>query len=319
MLGGKRDGVVWPDDREKRGDRADWEAFRRARARSTGGATVRRVAWAVLAMQVVVVYMLLNPVQQQASVEPTDLSPSLKTDARAWVDSWLATGVLGDDAGVVSWDGSGSSQGTDGRNAVEVETDVFTVRSGSGWWRVEASMGASGPVSYPSATRLAVSDDAQAQETVSWSGTVGSLQPSEALTTLASKWGEALVGYDSDLLAVVVADEPDAAYQAQGLGTASAVDVQSAAYLDRGNVDRNEGVSDMAVMRVRVTLAAKDERSQPTFVSWDVLVSDPDGTPRVLAWGAPGTGASLREHANRLDAGSKPVDVSPDDETGSEG
>ena len=312
MLGGKRDGIVWPDEERKRGGRDDWEAFRRARARRTGGATVRRVAWMVLALQVVVVYLLFNPVQRQRTVEATDLAPSLKTQARAYVESWLTSGVLGDDADVVSWDGADVSRGTDGRNAVRVETDSYTVRSDAGWWRVEASVSASGPVSYPSAVRLDVDDDASSAASVSWTGTVGSLQPSEALSTLASKWGEALVGYDSDLLAVVVADEPDAAYQAQGLGVAESVDVQAAAYLDRGRVDRNEGVSDMAVMRVAVTLAARDERSQPTNLAWDVLVSDPDGTPRVLAWGAPGAGAGLKTHANRLPSGVKPVDVSPD-------
>ena len=38
-------------------------------------------------------------------------------------------------------------------------------------------------------------------------------------------------------------------------------------------------------------------------MDFDVLIQDPDGgTPRILAWGAPGTGPNLKEYSNRTSA-----------------
>ena len=142
------------------------------------------------------------------------------------------------------------------------------------------------------------------------------------LDTTVRKWADAFMGSDSDMLTVLVNDpDPNAWYRAQGLGKAAAATIDGGAYLDKGNVDRNERRSDRAALRVTVTVAhadAGDGSAAQSQYSYDLLVADPDGTPRILAWGAPGTGATLREHGNRA-PGARPAHDASSDTSASAG
>ena len=53
------------------------------------------------------------------------------------------------------------------------------------------------------------------------------------------------------------------------------------------------------MVRVTLTLKSREENSSAaSTVAYDVLVADPDGQPRILAWGAPGSGPDLKEYSN---------------------
>ena len=72
-----------------------------------------------------------------------------------------------------------------------------------------------------------------------------------------------------------------------------------AAYLKRGTIDKDENTSDRGVVRVTLTLKSREENSSAaSTVAYDVLVADPDAQPRILAWGAPGSGPDLKEYSN---------------------
>ena len=57
--------------------------------------------------------------------------------------------------------------------------------------------------------------------------------------------------------------------------------------------------------------------AKQTQFSYDLLIGDPDGTPSILAWGAPGTGAGLTERMNRLPGGTKAIDPETATDAGS--
>ena len=52
-------------------------------------------------------------------------------------------------------------------------------------------------------------------------------------------------------------------------------------------------------MRITITLNARSDHDSDTRMTYDVKVSDPDGTPKILAWGPPGSGDTLRNYSNK--------------------
>lgn len=305
------DGLDWIGEQGR--DRRDAAVqFKRRRRREMGVNLVRWSAFGCMLLLVAILYALSNPTPAAKPTPATDLSPYSKTAAWRAVEEWLGDGPLGASARVVSWDGTRDVTVTSGHDTVGAQVDSFTVDAASGWWHVEATVDREGTLlGWPTASRLRLPSTASPNANMGWTGVVGDMTASDAASTLASQWGKALMGDDSDLLGVVVKDpDPSHAYQALGLGEAQTVAVEKAAYLDRGRVDANTGTSSMAVMRVTVALTPPEgSNGQPRF-TYDVLVSDPDGSPRILAWGAPGTGPKLNEYANRLPDGVKPEDVS---------
>jgi hypothetical protein len=83
------------------------------------------------------------------------------------------------------------------------------------------------------------------------------------------------------------------------LGGADSVTVNNGAYLDRGKVARDKSSSDTAVVSVTITAKAPDATSQGARFDYDVILRDPDGTPKILAWGPAGTGPGIKDYANR--------------------
>ena len=231
-------------------------------------------------------------------------------------EQWLAKGALGADARIVSWNGQSHATVSDGSKDMTLSVNTLIVDSAAGWWRVRTTVTPDGRLSgWPSAERLDLAGMDDKGDMGMWKDTLGQLTASDILDTTVRKWADAFMGSDSDMLTVLVNDpDPNAWYRAQGLGKVTAATIDGGAYLDKGNVDRNERRSDRAALRVTVTVAhadAGDGSAAQSQYSYDLLVADPDGTPRILAWGAPGTGATLREHGNRA-PGARPASGSGD-------
>ncbi|KAA8826913.1 hypothetical protein [Bifidobacterium myosotis] len=267
--------------------------------------------WAILGALVVVVYFQMNPVAQQIDIPETQLDPPGRVESWNLTEQWLKDNPLGKDARIVSWDGQETVDLKNGSKTSRATVNTLVVDSSLGWWRVRTTIREDGTLAgWPSAEKIRLTTTATPNSTDDWPGTLGSLTQSEALQTTVSKWASAYMGPDSDMLTVLIADpDPNANYQALDLGEVGSASIEKAAYLNSGNVDRNQNKSDRALLRVTITLNARSLNEKQTQFSYDMLVADPDGTPRILAWGAPGSGLTLRERENRLPAGQKPVDA----------
>lgn len=261
---------------------------------------VIQVATLVLALSASVSSM--NAGQPGPAASTVSLNAAGKQAAYAAVDDWLANDPLNTAGQIVSWDGAHRVSLSDGRGEVSGMRHTLTVHSADGrWWTVEQTIADGHPVGDPSVRPVAVQSDSSTA--VEWGHVLADAQASRALTDMAQQWAAAYYGSDAARLKTVMADpDPDAVYQPLMLDGETSVNVGRVAYLDRGKVDRQEKTSVTAVTRVDVTLTPTGGMKAPSQYSYDLLVSDPDGTPRVLAWGAPGTGPDLKEHANRWHA-----------------
>lgn len=259
-----------------------------------------------------ILYMLMNPTAQTVTAPSVELDPSGRTIAWALTEQWLKSDPLGANARIISWNGSKTIRMRNGSDDTKATVNTLIVDTDLGWWRVKATVrNADGQLAgWPSAERLDIPDTATPNGGDDWPNILGSLQPSQALSTLASQWAGALMGEDSDALTVLIADpDPNASYQALGLGAVENATIDKSAYLDAGTVDRNNGKSDRAIIRATITLKARGTTGAQTQFTYDLLIANPDGTPRILAWGAPGTGPELKEYSNRLPDGAKPQDL----------
>lgn len=254
---------------------------------------------------ILVIYLVGAIVNQPTAPKPIvpDFNPTGKQAAYASVETWLTHGdPLGEGAHIVSWDGSQPYTLSDGHTQANVRTHDLTVENKKNrWWKVHVTVTDNGiPVAGVSANPLPPISQSQPDTTLSWADTLNDLQPSAALQTLVTQWGQAWMSTDPDRLKVVVSDpDANATYQPLMLGSAQSTTIDHGAYLKRGKINREGNTSDTAVLRVSVTLHEKAETQAPTKFVYDLLVSNPDGTPHVLAWGAPGQGPTLPEYANR--------------------
>lgn len=224
---------------------------------------------------------------------------------RAWAyaEQWLtqANGIM-PDARIIAWEGTTPTQVSDGgKTTLPAQTHHLTVENHGRWWRLDLTCDQNGsPLDDPSLTPIPVNANVN-DSTVAkdWPDTVGELKPSDALKAILTKWGQAFAGSDAQLLRSLVEDpDPKATYVPLNLGDAT-VQVGTAAYLDRGQVDRSNAQSDMGVVRVTIQFQGSGG-SVGASLAFDVLVQDPDaGSPRILAWGAPGAGPELQPQQNR--------------------
>lgn len=246
-----------------------------------------------------ILYMLMNPVTQPEQQVSVDLDPVGKTEAWAAVTTWLDTGVLGVGTRIVSWDGDTVRTSTDGNTSVKTHRQRFTVTDGGRWWRVDATIAQDGTmIDSPAVTVIKPKTGGGTYS--GWDNVLDTLTPSDALTTLVSQWGEAVTGMDGNRLKIAMSD-PNGTYQPLMLHGAQSVTISRAAYLRRGNFDTEQHTGEYAVARVNITLKPGDDKaSVGLMMSFDLLVHDPLGSPKILAWGAPGDGPTLREHANRV-------------------
>ncbi len=305
----------WRAPDPKRDGDPDRQFSRRA-FRLTGLRLLRWQRWIAIMLLLIVAYLMSNPPDASKPAPAADLDPAGRVESWALTEQWLAKGALGADARIVSWNGQSHATVSDGSKDMTLSVNTLIVDSAAGWWRVRTTVTPDGRLSgWPSVERLDLAGADDKGDTGMWKDTLGQLTASDMLDTTVRKWADAFMGSDSDMLTVLVNDpDPNAWYRAQGLGKAAAATIDGGAYLDKGNVDRNERRSDRAALRVTVTVAhadAGDGSAAQSQYSYDLLVADPDGTPRILAWGAPGTGATLREHGNRA-PGARPASGSGD-------
>lgn len=256
----------------------------------------RLVTWVTLLLAVYAAFTVSNT-PAPATPKGVSLNETGKQAAYSITEQWLATGhPLGAQARVVSWDGATRTPTSGGA----VYRHVLTVANGARWWRVAVAVNQDGtPIGYPNASPVAVPDTLTPDGTVGWSGTIKDAQGSDALSTLVTQWAQALTGSDADRLKVIMADpDPASVYQPLGLdGQFQSATVDRVAYADMGKVDKENQTSDRAFARVTISMTGRD--NQPVQYGFDLLLADPDGTPRILAWGAPGDAPGLREYMNR--------------------
>lgn len=269
----------------------------------------RTKLWKVMrVIELILVAFIAISVAQPAATPKApeaNLSPAGKQDAYAAVGQWLATGALGSTGHIISWDGSKSTDMKDGDKDVNAVRHSFTVQTDANrWFHVVATIRPDTGlvVGYPSATPMTINTgQTLTGGTADWADASGSPDNRDAIETLLKQWGEAYAGTDADRLKTVVADQgnANAVYQPLMLSGDASATVDRLAYLTkRGKKDKNTGHTDMAVAQVTITVKSEDG-SDAGGLTYDVLLGQPDGAARILAWGAPGTGPGLKEYSNR--------------------
>lgn len=269
----------------------------------------RTKLWKVMrVIELILVAFIAISVAQPAATPKApeaNLSPAGKQDAYAAVGQWLATGALGSTGHIISWDGSKSTDMKDGDKDVNAVRHSFTVQTDANrWFHVVATIRPDTGlvVGYPSATPMTINTgQTLTGGTADWADASGSPDNRDAIETLLKQWGEAYAGTDADRLKTVVADQgnANAVYQPLMLSGDASATVDRLAYLTkRGKKDKDTGHTDMAVAQVTISVK-KPDGSDGGGLTYDVLIDQPDGAPRILAWGAPGTGPTLKKYSNR--------------------
>lgn len=265
----------------------------------------RYALYALVVVGILILYMLMNPIQQSIQAPTVDFNPAGKQAAWKLTDSWLTDGKpLGTNPSIISWDGSEEHSFSGQKGLVTGVDHQFTVRTDLGWWTVDTVVKkhGGGLIGSPSVKRRAglPKSATNGDTNTEWAGTLDHMEVSEALDRLCVQWGQALAGSDADLLTTLMKDpDPNAVYTPLRLGGVDLVQTGIAAYLKRGTIDKDENTSDRGVVRVTLTLKSREENSSAaSTVAYDVLVADPDAQPRILAWGAPGSGPDLKEYSN---------------------
>lgn len=269
----------------------------------------RTKLWKVMrVIELILVAFIAVSIAQPAATPKApeaNLSPAGKQDAYAAVGQWLATGALGSTGHIISWDGSKSTDMKDGDKDVNAVRHSFTVQTDANrWFHVVATIRPDTGlvVGYPSATPMTINTgQTLTGGTADWADASGSPDNRDAIETLLKQWGEAYAGTDADRLKTVVADQgnANAVYQPLMLSGDASATVDRLAYLTkRGKKDKDTGHTDMAVAQVTISVK-KPDGSDGGGLAYDVLIDQPDGAPRILAWGAPGTGPTLKKYSNR--------------------
>lgn len=297
---------AWFDDPTRKREPDPDRQFLRLVARNTNKWRWVQAATLILALYAAFTVSTI-PTTPTTAGPVTDLSPAGKSAAYSMVDTWLTDGQpLGADAAIVSWDGSDEVTLTSQNKPVHAMAHRFTVTDGTRWWTVTETVRADGAaIGYPNAQPVTVPATVTPNTQEAWEGTLKAVTMSDALDALITQWAQALIGSDVDRLKVVMSDpDPTARYQPMLLdGTVKSATVQRIMYADRGHVDKERDVSDRAYARVAVTVdrSGTGRDAGQCSYGFDLLIADPDGTPRITAWGAPGTAPTLEDWSSRWD------------------
>ena len=296
---------IWTREARERARKREPDVKAQARKRVLENIGVKRwVPYAILVTQVLILYFIFNPLTTYTPPRQVNLDETGKQAAYSAVDDWIAdSDPLGADATIVSWDGAKKVGTSPQDKGVKAFQHKMTVRTDYGWWSVVCTVTDGGKtVGQPSATRIQV-DEGRA-DGIGWASALSDLSASDALSRLMTSFGSALAGFDADKLTVVVADpDPDAVFPVLGLGDVKGVTIDKASYLKGGRIDKDTNTSDLAAVRITITLEPRSDHDSQTRMSYDVKVSDPDGTPKILAWGPPGSGDTLKNYSNRWAGG----------------
>ena len=98
----------------------------------------RYALYALVVVGILILYMLMNPIQQQIQAPTVDFNPAGKQAAWKLTDSWLADGKpLGANPSIVSWDGSEEHSFSGQKGTITGVDHQFTVSTDLGWWTVD--------------------------------------------------------------------------------------------------------------------------------------------------------------------------------------
>lgn len=232
-----------------------------------------------------------------------DFNPSGKQVAYGMVEQWLAANPLDAPAHIVSWDGmqeNPTEKGTSSTPQVKEYQHSFTVVSNADrWYLVKQTVTSDNKrLGNPSVDVIAaplLSDTSPAQ---SWRGEMGEVEHSDALDNAVNQWGAALAGSDSSKLTVLVADpNTKHVYQPLMLADNATTTLDRITYAPLGDINKEDQTSNWAWGSVTVTIPASDNQQERSF-TYDVLIKNPTGQGRVVAWGAPGSAPKLKAYQN---------------------
>lgn len=292
--------------------------------------SMRRIFTGVLILGVLMIFAnvvlianMLNPKAPPASVSSMDVnqSPGKSLAMQAMV-SWLSATPQPVDGGhVLSWDGvqvinppAPPKDAKEGESKTypnyTVEVHTFTVADSAGYLyegsiAVEANdlMGtrvASTPSLMPIAPS-APQGEAWGMSTT-WFGWQDA-QAQDPVAKSVQSWAEALTSGDPVKLRQAVGDtDPSRAYMPLGVADDTKATVTASAVKTPESKDQDP---DMSVMLIRVEVLAtlngqqvSDKENQRSPITYDLLVEGADtAAPRVVSWGAAGTGATLTPYS----------------------
>ncbi|MGN7187044.1 hypothetical protein [Microbacterium enclense] len=294
---------------------------------------VRWVKWCIFLFFPAAIILGLAAIGNSMSATPdaapaqssTDLNSSPgKAAATAAVVGWLAQSPSPLPGGAVqSWDGyttlaepelteAQQRAGLGGEGTLEVDSFTLAVRGSNGTTALYASTvevrivnGVASVISTPTLLpQLSTSTKGTSAGTTPWPGW-STVTTSSSVSSAVQAWATAFTSGDAAALRLAVGDpNSDHTYLTlSGASVKSASVGQAAAQPDeKGNAPAKP---DTVIARVTLQLvwgASSSTTSAPS-VTYDLLIENASsGSPRVVAWGGPGAGATLKPYQNALSA-----------------
>lgn len=268
-----------------------------------------------------------------------------KAAAFTTVTDWLAAEPAPLPGGtIVSWDGYSIQKAPppEDENKQPVtysyETHRFTINSDIGTFAVSVLVAVDGAhqvtvIGTPSPRPLATGE--VADQLNPWFG-LDQTNASGDVKESAAAWAEVYMSGDADELRRAVQDKNPKHYYIPfvGVDRVESVDVNAAAYIP---TDDEGAEPKFMTVRVEVKVwwdgtappadedadaksSATDEgdedEPEPATFTYDLLVDDPgSAAPVIVAWGAPGSGGSLKPYQNATDAPVETPDSDASDDT----
>lgn len=237
------------------------------------------------------------------------------------VEQWLSTTPSPLPTGkVVSWDGAKTipdlAEPEPGRTREEMgwpdlEVHTLTLSTAAGTlYRAEVTLELTPAGAVPASTPSLIPYTPTGQSTagVPWPGAT-TVQPSEEVRQAAVTWAETFTSGDPAKLRLLVGDEdPNHAYvplsgvRLDGFQVTTGAVHPTADNLQQGG---DPGGANRLMVRVEARLVWRgqpEDTLEGRKVSYDLLVAGANtGSPRVVAWGGPGSGPALEPFANAVD------------------
>lgn len=229
------------------------------------------------------------------------------------VEQWLSTSPSPLPTGeVVSWDGAQTvpdvAEPEQGRTREEMgwpdlEVHSLTLSTASGTlYRAEVTLEltAAGAVAASTPSLIPYTPTGDATTGISWPGAV-TVQPADAVSQAATAWAEAFTSGDPAKLRLLVGDE-DATHAYVPLSGVTLEDFSVTAAAVHPSADTVSDGANRLMVRAEGRLAWRgqpEDELDGRKVAYDLLVTGANtGSPRVVAWGGPGTGPTLEPFTN---------------------
>lgn len=236
--------------------------------------------------------------------------------ATAHLEAWLAAVPNPVPGGrVISWDGAeemGNVAGSSSTGEVFTTLETFTLVDGVGQpYTAQVLVGndpAGGSVVISGPSLMKTVPPAQNLSVDSAWDDVRDTDPTESVVSAVQSWAEAYTSGDGARLRLVVGD-PEAGHAYLPLSGVASV---TSSVLETGTTDEvltddegRETPASRMIARVEMLMQweGRAEVAPVAPVTMDLLIVEADtGAPRVVAWGAPGTGTTLVQYGNAIAA-----------------